>query len=239
MGKSLKDKLAERREGLGKSGPGAFLATIKEGTTRFRVLPVGEEKDWAIEVIYFFLGVKGDMGVISPKTFGEKCAIMKAHLELSESKKKEDRELATKFRPQKKFMVAVIRYKDKDGKEIDTELGVKLMLLGSKVYQEMLDLYLDDDSGDFTDPKKGYDLKIKRTGKGKNDTEYKVLAGKQSKLASDYRKNIDLEKMVRDIVPDYKKTKEIIEKYFNLEPADDGDDDKKKDKKKKKRNKDI
>jgi hypothetical protein len=238
---TLRERLAAKREGLKRQGPGKFL-TIKEGTTRIRVLPVGEEKDWAMEVVYFYLGVSGNMGVISPKTFDEKCAIMKANTQLTASKKTEDRELAKKFKPQRKWLVAVIKYKDEKGKEIDTELGVKLLLISGGIYQDMLDLYLDDDSGDFTDPKTGYDLKIKRTGKGKNDTEYTVLRANPSKLDSAFRKEVNIEKMVKEITPTYEETKEIINQYFQLPPAEDDEDDnkgKKDKKKKKKRNKDL
>lgn len=238
MGKSLKERLKEKRENLKKAGPGKFF-TVKEGVTRIRILPVGREKDWGMEVIYFFMGVKDDMGVISPATFSEKCAIMEAHVELTESKKEKEREQAKKFRPQRKFLIPVIRYKDERGEEIDHEAGVKLMLISQGVYQEMLDLWLDPDNGDFTDPKEGYDLKIKRSGKGKNDTEYKVMAGKPRKLDKKYRNEVDLEKMVRDIVPSYKATKSIIEKYFNLPPEKDNGKDKNRDKKKKKKNRDL
>lgn len=235
---TLKERLAKKRESLKKSGPGKFL-TVKEGTTRIRVLPVGEEKDWAIESVYFYLGVKDNMGVISPATFSEKCAIMKAHRELSESSNKSDREMATKFKPGRRFLIPVIKYKDEKGKEIDTEVGVKLLLVSAGIYQDMLDVYLDDDAGDFTDPKKGYDLKIKRTGKGKNDTEYTLLRANPTPLDKAYRKEVDLEKMVKEIIPSYKDTKDIIEQYFNLPPKDDEEDlDEKKDKKKKKK-KDI
>jgi hypothetical protein len=36
--------------------------------------------------------------------------------------------------------------------------------------------------GDFTHPEKGYDIKIKRKGTGKNDTEYKVYPMKAGPL---------------------------------------------------------
>lgn len=232
--KSLKERLAERRENLKKAGPGKFI-TCKEGITRVRVLPVGEENEFAMEVVYFYLGIKDNMGVISPMTFNEKCAIMAAYKKLADSTNPDDREFAKKFKPQRKFFTPVIKYKDDNGKEIDTEMGPKLLLLTAGMYQEAIDLYLDEDNGDFTNPINGYDLKIKRTGKGKMDTEYKVLTGKPSKLDKAYRAEINLEKMVRDITPTYKETKAILEQFLNLPPIEEDDKEEKRPKKKKKR----
>lgn len=233
---SLKERLQKRRDDLKRSGPGKFL-TCKEGITRVRILPVGEETEWAIEVVYFYLGVKDNMAVISPATFGEKCAIMKAYEKLTNSKKEEDRKFAKTFKPGRRFMAPVIKYKDDYGKEVDTEIGVKLLLLTGGMYQEAIDLYLDDDNGDFTDPINGYDLKVKRTGKGKMDTEYKLLTGKPSKLAKEYRGKVDVEKMVRDIIPTYEQTKSIMEEFLNLPERDEEaeEDTKKKPNKKKKK----
>ena len=237
---SLRERLQKRREDLKRSGPGKFF-TCKEGITRVRILPVGEENEWGLEVTYFYLGLKDNMALISPATFNEKCAVMDAYTKLSNSKDPADREFAKKFKPSRRFMAPVIKYKDDNGKEIDTESGVKLLLMTGGVYQEAIDLYLDDDNGDFTDPIKGYDLKIKRTGKGKTDTEYKVLTGKVSKLAKEYRAEVDLEKMVREIIPTYKETKVILEEFLNLPPKEDDEEEEapKKKTSKKKRSKDL
>lgn len=236
---SLKERLQKKREDLKRQGPGKFL-TCKEGTTRIRVLPVGEENEFAQEIVYFYLGLKDNMGVVSPATFGDKCAIMNAYNELYGSKKEEDRAFAKKFKPQRKFFAPVIRYKDDRGGEIDTELGPKLLLLTSTVYQEMIDLYLDEDNGDFTDPINGYDLKIKRTGKGKMDTEYKVLAGKTSKLDKAFRSEVDITAMIKEIVPSYKETKAIIDEFLNLPQEEDDDEEEEvRPKKKKKIRKDL
>lgn len=236
---SLRERLEKKRADLNSKGPGKFI-TCKEGITRVRILNPGNEKEWALEVVYFYLGIKGNMAIISPATFGEKCAIMEAYNEMSNSKKAEDREFANKHKPGRRFIAGVIKYKDDAGKEIDTEVGIKPLLMTGGMYQEAIDLYLDDDNGDFTDPINGYDLKIKRTGKGKMDTEYKVLTGKPSKLPKQYRKEIDLEKMVREIMPTYKETKLMLDEFLSLPPEEDDDEPKKSKKKKsKKKSRDL
>ena len=218
--KSLRERLAQQQENLKRSGPGKFI-TCKEGITRFRVLPVGEDEDFAIEAVYFYTGLKENMAVISPATFGEKCALMEAYNEMSNSKNSKDREFAKKLKPSRRFLVPCIKYMDDKGKEIDKEAGVKLILLSAGVYNEMIDLFLDDDSGDFTDPINGYDLKIKRTGKGKMDTEYSVLRANPTKLPKLYNKVVNPEKMVREIIPTYKETKAILEQFLNLPPEEE------------------
>src|SRR6185369_7077990 len=126
-------------------------------------------------------------------------------------------------------------YKDEKGKEIDKEAGVKLLLVSAGVYQELIDLYLDSDAGDFTDPIKGYDIKIKRTGKGMTDTEYTVLRGNPSKLDKAYRKEVDPEAMVKALVPTYEETKQMLEDFLHLAPEEEEEKSSKKDKKKKKK----
>ena len=96
---SLKERLAKKREDLKRSGPGKFL-TCKEGVTRFRILPVGEEKEFALEAVYFYLGLKDNMGVISPKTIDKKCALHIGYEEMATSKDPSDREFAKKLKPQ-------------------------------------------------------------------------------------------------------------------------------------------
>src|SRR5205809_509885 len=117
---NLRERLAKQKEDLKKMGPGKFFK-IKEGKVRFRVLPVGEEKEWGIEITYFFLGMKSNYDVISPATIGKRCALKEGYDELSASKNASDRDFASKkLKPHKKFMVPVIMYKSDKGGELDT-----------------------------------------------------------------------------------------------------------------------
>jgi hypothetical protein len=238
---SLKERLLKKQKELKSNSAGFKFYRVAEGKTRFRIMSAGEEKEWALECIVFFLGK--EMGfVISPHTFGQKCALMNGYNELSKSKKETDRAFAKTFKPGKKFFAAAGRYKDEKGLEPETEgdnRGIKPLMLTTGQYNDMIDLWTDEDeAGDFTHPTDGYDLKMGRTGKGKNDTEYSVLKCKNTKAPKAWRKEVDLEEMVKALVPTYKETKEMLEKFLNLEPEEDDDDSKsskKKDKKKKKK----
>lgn len=239
--KSLKERLKEQRENLGKRGNNEFI-TFKEGTTRIRILSPGDEQEFAIEVVYFYLGMKNQYQVISPKTFGGKCAFYNASVKMSESKDEEDRAFAKKkLKIGKRYIAAGIKYKDDRGREIDAEMGLKPILMAGSIYQGALDLWLDDDNGDFTDPINGYDLKVKRTGKGQMDTEYTVLAGKPSKLPKEYRMKISLEELVKGVIPTYEQTKTLLDEYLNLPPEEEEEVKSKKSKgtKKKKRRSDL
>lgn len=246
-GKSLVERLAEKRKNLKTGGSGYKFFTPKEGTTRFRILNVDDnkEKDWAMEVTGFYLGK--DLGfVISPKNFGEKCAIMKTYNKFADSANPKDKEFAKNWKPSKKYVAPAIRFLDEKGKEVDTEAGAKLLLLGVGAYGQLLDLYLDTaEAGDFTDTQNGYDIKIIRTGKGKQDTEYNVTKCKETPTPKAFRKEVNLEEMVKAITPSYEETKEMIEKFLQIDPneLDGGTSSDKKDKKdkkkKKKKNKDL
>jgi hypothetical protein len=242
MGQSLKERLAAKKEKIKKGGGSFKYFVIKEGKTRFRHLPVGEEKDWSIEATTFFLG--RDLGlVVSPFTFGGKCALKAKYDELSSSKDPDDRELAKRIKPGRKFFSPVGKYKDEKGKEPDEEAGVKLLLLTPGCVNELIDLFLDEEFGDFTDPKSGYDIKYQRTGKGKNDTEYSVIRCDKSKLPACWKGTYDPEAMLKELVPSYKDTKALLEQFLST-PAEDAPEqtkakEKNTKKKKKKKSKDL
>ena len=241
---NLRERLAKKRQDIKDKSKGFQYLMAKEGTTRYRILPVGEEEDFSIEATCFYLGKELGL-VISPHTFGEKCALMNAHNELSNSKSESDREAGKRLRPSKKFFMPAVVYKDEKGKEIDMATGPKLLMLAPGVTSELIELFLDEDeAGDFTDPKNGYDIKVTRTGKGKMDTEYTVRACKPTPLTNKSLTKTPFkpEEMLRAIMPDFKGTKDKLEQFLNLPPEEDDDAPKKKsDKplKKKKKNRDL
>jgi len=234
--KSLKERLLEKQKKLKENSAGFKFFRVSEGKSRFRILSAGEEVDWAIEATVFYLGK--EIGyVVSPVTFDGKCAIMNTYNELADSKKESDRKFAKTFKPGKKFFTAAGKYKDEKGAEPMTDgesKGIKLLMLATGQYNDMIDLWTDDEeAGDFTHPLEGYDLKMGRTGKSKNDTEYSVRPCKPTKAPKQWRKEVNLEEMLKAIIPSYKETKELMEKFLNLEPEEEEDDSKSSKKKKK------
>ena len=235
---SLRDRLASKKEELKKKGQNGNVLFLKEGTIRVRVLPTGEDNDFVMEVNTVYLGPKVG-GVISPSTFGEPCAIKEAFTKLSNSKNSEDKSLAKKLTERKKYLMPCIIFTDLKGKNIDEDKGVKLVQIPGTMYQEIIDYYLDEDEwGDLTDPKKGYDLKLTRSGSGKNDTTYSVQPCKNTQLPKEWAKPVDLEELVRAIIPSYEDTEEKLNEFMiATESGDDDEDDSGKGSKPKKVNK--
>lgn len=236
---SVRERLAKKRKEIAERGKGLNFLILKEGTMRFRCLPVGEEQEFGIEVTQFYLG-PNIKGVMSPSTIGLPCAIMEKYQELKDSKKASDKALAKKMSPKKKTMIPVIVYADLKGKEVDEEKSTKdgkLFLITSGIYASMIDSYLDeDDWGDFTDPENGYDFKIKRTGSGRFDTEYDINPCPKSPTPKAYRNLVvDLDEMVKTIIPTYEETEEKLAEYLNEGPEEDEDEEEERPKRKKKR----
>ena len=231
MATTLKDRLKKEREDLKNRKNSGQIIYLKDGQTkRVRILNMGDEETFCQEVTQFYLGAD-IKGVISPSTFNEPCGIQESYDELKSSDEDDDKELAAKFPPRQRWLALCAVYKDEAGKELDEQNSPKFVLLTGGMYQEILDLYLDEGEwGDMTDPIKGYDLKLSRSGSGKTDTEYSVKPCKNTKTPKAFAKKVyNLEEEVRKIIPTYEKTKELINQFLGLSP--DEDDDKPRNKK--------
>lgn len=231
ISKELKDKLKKKRNELGASSKKKDILFVEEGTIRVRVLKT-KQNEIAAEVSHIFMS-KGD--VYSASTLGEPCYAMEKYNELKKSKDDEDQELASKIYPKKVYLLPVVVYEDGKGKKIDKEKSGKLLKITKGVYESIIDLYLDSEWGDMTDPKEGFDIKITRKGKGKTDTEYTLAPCQPTPLDKEWaKKEIDLDKAIRTLFEPYDVVKEKIDSFLGL----DDDDDKKKDKKSKGKDKD-
>lgn len=233
-GLSTKEKMLARKKQLESKGNGSGLVYPKEGTLRMRIKSPGDDQELGIEIIQFYLG--GNLGgVISPATFDEPCPFMEKYQELKNSKDEDDKELAKNLVPRRRYVVGGIIYSDEKGSKVDYEGKDKGVLVPRSVYQDIIDLYLDEDeAGDMTDPKTGYDIKVIRSGSGKLDTTYSARACKPTKLDKKYQGTIDLEGIVRSQIKSYDELEDLLSQYLNEDHGDEDDDDNKSKKKKKK-----
>lgn len=221
---TTREKMLQRKKDLEKRGGGGGFIYPKEGVTRLRIKSRGEDEELGIEVIQFYLGPQAG-GVISPATFDEPCPFMEKYQELKNSDDDDDKALATKLVPRRKYIIGGIGYKDKNGKEVDPDRVDKGFMIPRSAYQDIIDLYLDEDEwGDMTDPKEGYDIKITRTGSGKNDTSYSVQPCQKKPINKQYKGNIDLEKIVRANILSYEELEDKLAAFLN-ESEDDDDDE--------------
>lgn len=237
-GLSTKEKMLARKKQLESKGNGSGLVYPKEGTLRMRIKSPGDDQELGIEIIQFYLG--GNLGgVISPATFDEPCPFMEKYQELENSKDEDDKELAKNLVPRRRYVIGGIIYSDEKGSKVDYGGKDKGVLVPRSVYQDIIDLYLDEDeAGDMTDPKTGYDIKVIRSGSGKLDTTYSARACKPTKLDKKYQGTIDLEGIVRSQIKSYDELEDLLSQYLNEDHGDDDDDDDD-DKSKKKKKKGV
>lgn len=231
-GMTTRDKMLARKKALESKGNGNGFVYPKEGVLRMRMKSPGDDQELGIEVIQFYLG--GDLGgVISPATFGEPCPFMEKYEELKNSKDEDDKELAKLLIPRRRYVIGGIIYSDEKGTKVDYEGKDKGVLVPRQVYQDITELYLDEDeAGDMTDPINGYDIKIKRSGSGKFDTTYSATQCKPTKLDPKYRGTIDLEGIVRSQIKSYEELEEILEKFLNEDHTSEEEEEEKPKKKK-------
>ena len=227
--KSLKQRLAERKAKITSGGGTGFILKLKEEKTyRIRILPVGEDKEFYADLVSFYLGNTEELGeVISPSTFGDPCALLEAYNEYKSSKSEEDKTIAKELVPRNKTVLPIVMYEDEKGKTIDEKNSKRLLQVTGGVLQEIIDLYLDEDEGgDMTDPRKGYDLKITRTGKGMKDTKYSVRACKPTALPKEYwKEEFDLDAAVKEQISSYDETATKLESFLGTIGSDDDDDE--------------
>lgn len=230
-GMTTKEKMLARKKALEAKGNNSGFIFCKEGVTRIRIKSPGPDEELGIELVQFFLGDKIGT-IISPETFGEPCPLMEKYLELKDSSNDDDKELAKKLVPKRRYAVGGLVYEDDKGKKLAYEGKDRVIVLTRSVYNDIINLYLDEDeAGDMTDPKTGYDVKVTRTGKGQFDTNYSVQNCKPTKLDKKYAKDVPLEKMVKAQIKSYDELETILKNYLN-EGDDDDEDEAPKEKKK-------
>jgi hypothetical protein len=150
---------------------------LKKGVTQLRVLPAySETGQWFREVREVPLFLEGKFRPqVSPSTIGKPCPFTQEGQKLYNLGGEENVEKAKKFRPRAGYIFNVLVHSTPDG-VVDVNECVKVLKCGVKVYRQILDFDQDIAGGwgDITNLENGFDLRITRTGTGRNDTEYVV-----------------------------------------------------------------
>lgn len=231
-GSSTREKMLARKKQLETKGGGGGFVFPKEGTTRVRIKSQGDDKELGLELIQFYL--EGEGGIISPATFDEPCPFMEKYNELRNSKDDDDKELAKLLVPRRRYVIGGIVFEDDKGSKVGYDGQDKAVLIPRAVYQDIIDLYLDEDeAGDMTDPISGYDIKITRSGSGKFDTTYSARACRSTKLDQKYRGEVDLEGIVRSQIKSYDELEETLNKFLREDHSTDDEESEKPKKEKK------
>ena len=160
---------------------------------------------------WFYYNIGNNPGLLSPYQFGEVDPIQELINKLREDGSKESYELAKKLYPKMRcYAPVVVR-----GEE---EKGVRIWSFGKTVYQSLLNIMLDEDYGDITDPKDGRDIKVvctKAPGRMWATTTVRPR-GKQTPLSADAAKMKEWFTNVPDLDDMYTlKTYDELEKIVN------------------------
>ena len=190
----------------------------EESTVRLLSFP--ENDGQPFQERWFYYNIGNNAGLLAPYQFGKPDPIQELINKLRDDGSKESYELAKKLYPKMRCYAPVIVRGEEDK-------GVRVWGFGKMVYQSLLNVMLDEDYGDITDPKEGRDIKVvctKAPGRMWASTEVRPR-GKQSPLNSDS----SVAKQWIDSIPNLDdmytlKTYEELEKIVNDWLNDDGDD---------------
>jgi hypothetical protein len=164
---------------------------------------------------WFYYNIGNNPGLLAPYQFGKNDPIQELITKLRDDGSKESYELAKKLYPKMRCYAPVIVR----GEE---EKGVRIWAFGKTVYQSLLNIMLDEDYGDITDPSHGRDVKVictKAPGRMWASTEVRPR-GKSSKLsessaeAKDWIKNIpNLDEVFT--LKTYEELEQIVTSWLN------------------------
>ena len=172
---------------------------------------------------WFYYNIGNNPGLLAPYQFGQPDPIQELINKLRDDGSKESYELAKKLYPKMRSYAPVIVRGEEDK-------GVRLWSFGKTVYQSLLNIMLDEDYGDITDPTDGRDVKVvctKPPGRMWATTEVRprgkdsVLAEtKQAKEWIDSIPNLDEMYTCKT----YEELEKIVNDWLNGDDTEDSDD---------------
>ena len=145
-----------------------------------RLLSIPDNDGQPFKELWFYYNIGNNPGLLAPNQFGDSDPIQELITKLRDDSSKESYELAKKLYPKMRCYAPVIVRGEEDR-------GVQLWGFGKMVYQSLLNIMLDEDYGDITDPAEGRDIKVtcnKLPGRRWATTEVRPR-GKQTKLSDD------------------------------------------------------
>jgi len=139
-------------------GSGDFLdkfLMMDEGSTNVRILPWKNDEDG----FYAESGIHriNDTNYHCPRVKGDPCPLCDLNHRLWQTKNDANIEIAREIKARKRYYMNVVDRRD--GK-------VKILSMGIKLFSKILDAFLDEDFGDLTNLKEGWDFKIVKEKSG-------------------------------------------------------------------------
>jgi hypothetical protein len=103
--------------------------------------------------MYFYYNIGNNPGLLAPYQYDKPDPVQELITKLRDDSSKESYELAKKLYPKMRTFAPVVVRGDEDR-------GVRLWSFGKMVYQDLLNLMLDEDYGDITDNETGRDIRV-------------------------------------------------------------------------------
>ena len=190
--------------------------------TTIRLLSFSDNDGQPFKERWFYYNIGNNPGLLAPYQFGKPDPIQELINKLRDEGSKESYELAKKLYPKMRSYAPVVVRGEEDK-------GVRLWSFGKTVYQTLLNIMLDEDYGDITDPLEGRDVKVictKAPGRMWATTEVRPR-GKSSRLA-------ESDKQIStwcDSIPDldelytaksYEELESIVNAWLNDDSESDG-----------------
>lgn len=148
------DKMREKLDALSTKGGDKknFFWKPQDGEQTLRIAPDPDGDPF--KEFWFHYGVADEPGFLCPKkNHGDDCPVCDFVSKLYATKDEEDRKMANQLRAKQRFFSpVVVRSEEKE--------GVRLWGYSKTVYENLLNLVLNPDYGDITDPENGTDLVI-------------------------------------------------------------------------------
>ena len=191
--------------------------------TTIRLLSFEDNDGQPFKERWFYYNIGNNPGLLAPYQFGKPDPIQELINKLRDDGSKESYELAKKLYPKMRSYAPVVVRNEEDK-------GVRIWAFGKTVYQSLLNIMLDEDYGDITDPLDGRDVKVvctKAPGRMWASTEVRPR-GKQSPLSE----NTDTAKEWIDNVPEldelytlktYEELEKIVTDWLNGDDVDNDD----------------
>ena len=137
----------------------------KEYTVRLLAFPRNDGQPFIDR--HYYYGIGNSPGILAPFQFGKPDPIKELRSKLYDEGSAASKDLAKTVAPKMRTFAPVIVRGEEDK-------GVRIWSFGKMVYQDILNLMLDEDYGDITDPLEGRDIRVsvsKLPGKQFADTK--------------------------------------------------------------------
>lgn len=148
------DKMRQKLDALSTKGGDKknFFWKPQDGEQTLRIAPDPDGDPF--KEFWFHYGVADEPGFLCPKkNHGDDCPVCDFVSKLYATKDEEDRKMANQLRAKQRFFSPVVVRSEENE-------GVRLWGYSKTVYENLLNLVLNPDYGDITDPENGTDLVI-------------------------------------------------------------------------------